>query len=733
MKFNADFIVSEKEYDFSSCIIFFKEFKTGKRIKNALLIATALGNYEARINSKRVSDYVLAPGWTQIAKRLQYQNYDVTNMIEESNTIEIEVGNGWYRGKAAPLRPGQTDLPVAIAAELEITYTDGTIEKITTDETWMTRQSNILFSDGFDGETWDFNYVDENSVHCKRIEWDKSILIPQEGEIIKEHERITPALITAANGDKILDFGQNMTGYAQISVNASKGDRYVLECAEILDRDGNFFNGNYRKAKAKMEFICKDGLNVFKPKFTFFGFRYLRLTEYPIRQGKKINPEDFVGICVYSDIRRTGYLNCSNEKLNKLFDNIFWSQKDNYLDVPTDCPQRDERKGWTGDAQVFAHAASFNYDVLKFFKKWMHDVSAASHNGRIPKFVPARWEGASAIDEGLLTNSSAWGDAVLICPWQMYLTYGDKEILKDNFPAMKAWVDYMGRAAQDEFMFTGHFQFGDWLGLDAAEGSLEGSTRKDFIGTAFYAYSTSLLVKIGKVLSHDMTEYEKLYKNIRRQFIKAYGEKYETQTECALALVFDLTENKEKTADRLATLVRKCGMHLMTGFVGTPYLLHALSENGHRDIAYSLLLREEYPSWLYSVNAGATTIWEHWDGQKTDGSLWYSTTGECVDMNSFNHYAYGAVADWVYTYAAGIRRCEDAPGFERAVINPHPDRRLSHLTASVETRKGKISSKWSYTNDGIRYDITTPCETEVIIGDKHRFVCAGDYIFYERA
>lgn len=729
MKFNADFIVSGKKYDFSACVIFYKEFETEKKIKSAYLTATSLGNYEARINSKRVSDYVLAPGWTQVAKRLQYQTYDVTDMLKKKNKLEIEVGNGWYRGRMAALRPGQEDLPVAVAAELLITYGDGTAEKITTDETWKTKRSNILYSDCFNGETWDFNYVDRRAVPCKKIKWDKKILIPQEGEKICEHERIRPSLITAANGDKILDFGQNMTGYVKISVNAKKGDRYVLECAEILDKDGNFFNGNYRSAKARMEFICKDGLNVFKPKFAFYGFRYLRLTECP-KGG--IDPNNFEGICVYSDIKKTGYLNCSNEKLNKLFDNIFWGQKDNYLDVPTDCPQRDERKGWTGDAQVFAHAASFNFDVLKFFKKWMHDVSAASMDGRVPKLVPARWEDASVLDEGLLSNSSAWGDAILICPWQMYLTYGDTEILKDNFDTMKGWVDYMGRVTKDKYMFTGHFQFGDWLGLDAPEGSLAGSTRKDFIGTAFYAYSTSLLIKIGKILSHDMKEYEKLYKNIKKQFIKAFGENYETQTECALALYFDLTADKKKTAERLASLVRDCGMHLMTGFVGTPYLLHALSENGYQDIAYSLLLREEFPSWLYSVNAGATTIWEHWDGQKTDGSLWYSTTGQCVDMNSFNHYAYGAVADWVYGYAAGIKRCEEAPGFEKAVIEPHPDKRLGHLTASVETRRGKISSKWSYTNDGIRYDITTPCETEIILGDKHYHVEAGDYIFYER-
>lgn len=731
MKFNADFIVSEKEYEFSECVIFFKDFNTYKKIKSATLTATALGIYEARINGARVGDYIFAPGWTQYAKRLQYQSYDVTGLIKKKNRLEIEVGNGWFRGAIAWLRPGQEHFPKALASELVILYEDGSEEKITTDATWKSKKSNVLFSDIYNGETQDACYVDRSPSSCKKIRWDKKILIPQEGEKITEHERIIPSLITAPNGDKLLDYGQNMTGYVSVCVNAKKGEKIVLNCAEVLDKEGNFFNGNYRKAKSTMEFICKEGKNEFKPKFSFFGFRYIKLTEYP--EGE-IDPASYVGICVYSDIKRTGYLKCSNDKLNKLFENIIWGQKDNYLDVPTDCPQRDERQGWTGDAQVFARAASFNFDVLKFFAKWMHDVSAAATpDGRIPKHVPTRWEGCNVDDVGLLNNSSAWGDAVVICPWQMYLTYGDKAILKDNFDAMKGWVDYMGSVTKDKFMFTGHFQFGDWLGLDAEEGSLAGSSRKDLIGTAFYAYSTSLLVKIGRVLKKNMDEYETLYKNIKKQFIKVYKDEYNTQTECAIALHFDLTADRQKTADRLASLVKDCGMHLMTGFVGTPYLLHALADNGYGDIAYSLLLREEFPSWLYSVNAGATTVWEHWDGQKTDGSFWYANGSSCYDMNSFNHYAYGAVADWVYGYAAGIRRCEDAPGFEKAVISPHPDKRLTYLEATVETRKGKIKSRWTHESNGaVRYDIETPCDTEIIIGEKHYSVQAGEYSFYER-
>lgn len=726
MKLNADFIISEKKYDDGACVIFFKEFTSSKKIKSACLKATALGVYEARINGKRVSDYVLAPGWTQYAKRIQYQVYDVTDLIKSKNKLEIEVANGWFRGPISrPFPPEKLVFPLAAIAELTLEFEDGTKECIATDKTWQTLRSNVLYSDIYNGETQDANYRDRYAAPCKKLKWDKKVLLEQEGEKICEHEHFVPTLFTAPNGDKILDYGQNLTGYVHVKTNAKKGEKIILNCAEVLDKDGNFYNENYRKAKSTMEFVCKEGANEFKPKFTFFGFRYIKLSEYP--EGE-INPENYEAIVVHSDLKRTGYLTCSNEKLNKFFENVIWGQRDNYLDIPTDCPQRDERDGWTGDAQVFARAASYNFNVLKFFKKWLHDVSAASApDGRVPKLVPAYWENCPIEDTGLLNNSSAWGDAIVICPWQMYLTYGDTEVLRDNFATMKGWIDYMGRVTKDEFMFTGHFQFGDWLGLDAPEGSYTGSSRKDLIGTAFYAYSTSLFVKIGKILKKDVSEYETLYENIKKAFIKAFSDEYETQTECALALFFDLTLDKKKTADKLASLVRECGNHLMTGFVGTPYLLHVLSANGYADVAYSLLLREEFPSWLFSVNSGATTIWEHWDGRKSDGSFWSK------DMNSFNHYAYGAVIDWVYAYAAGIERCEDAPGFKKVVIAPHPDKRLGYLEGKLETKYGLIVSKWSYdVSGGLRYDIETPCDAEIIIGDKHKFVSPGKYVFYER-
>ena len=395
-----------------------------------------------------------------------------------------------------------------------------------------------------------------------------------------------------------------------------------------------------------------------------------------------------------------------------MFSNIFWGQKGNFLDVPTDCPQRDERLGWTGDAQVFVKAASYNYDVERFFRKWLHDVAADQRlDGAVGQVIP------DYLPAGL--PSAAWGDAAVICPWQIYLTYGNKEVLADQFDSMKKWVDYITASTKTPYLWTGGMHFGDWLGLDAPSGSYKGSSDEDFIATAFYAYSTSIVVKAGKVLDEDVVEYEELYENIVKAFRLAYPE-YRTQTEHILAIQFRLAEDLRKTADELAEMIQEDGCQIRTGFVGTPYILHVLSEYGHNDLAYSLFLREEYPSWLFSVNQGATTIWEHWDGIMENGDFW------STDMNSFNHYAYGSVADWVYEKAAGIRLLEENAGFSKVKIQPMPDERLEWMEASIETRHGKISSKWKYIDGKVCYEIAVPVEAEIVIGDKKMIVQPGN-------
>ncbi len=526
-------------------------------------------------------------------------------------------------------------------------------------------------------------------------------------------------MFTTPKGERVIDFGQNIAGYVSLGITANKGDKIVISHAEVLDSDGNFYNANYRSAKAKLEYICRDGYQVYKPFFTFYGFRYIRLDEYP----GKADPNDFTAIAVYSDMERTGHIETGNTKLNKLYENTIWSQRGNFIDIPTDCPQRDERMGWLGDAQVFAKTACYNYNAKKFFEKWLGDIRAEQRpDGSVPDTVPNFW---------LLSRSStAWGDAVTVIPWQLYMMYGDKKDLELNFDAMKHWVDYMTADSLNKYLWTcaddsdkmWHKHYGDWLALDAPYGSYRGVSRDNFIASAFYAYSTELLIRSGKTIGKDMTEYEELYKNIVDTFKKTFTT-YTTQTECVLALYFDLTDDKEKTAEQLNDMIISNGRKLKTGFVGTPYLLYALSDNGYAKTAYDLLLQEEYPSWLYEVNHGATTIWEHWDGIRDDGTFW------STDMNSYNHYAYGSVFDWVYSVAGGIR--PGSAGFESAIIAPVPDKRLGWLAVSYETAYGKIISKWTYEGESVRYEITTPVPSIVIIGGKKYEVDKGSYVFYE--
>jgi alpha-L-rhamnosidase len=409
-----------------------------------------------------------------------------------------------------------------------------------------------------------------------------------------------------------------------------------------------------------------------------------------------------------------------------LYHNIIWGQKSNYLDVPTDCPQRDERLGWTGDAQVFCRTAAINFDVEKFFKKWLGDVAIEQwEDGRVEGVVPL------TMAKGRTRTSAAWGDVACICPWEIYLAYGNKELLREHFPMMKKWVDYIHSAGSEEFLWLDGKHYGDWLAMDAGDGIYMGATPTHMIGTAFFAYSCSLLIKAGKVLGEDMTAYEELYNNVVAKFRECYIEdgrpvergaalnnvypddkkppviNPDTQTARVLMLRFNLCteEDRPKLAKQLADMVVANGTHLTTGFVGTPYLLHVLSENGYEKLAYDLLLQETFPSWLFSVKQGATTMWEHWDGIKEDGSFWSK------DMNSYNHYAYGSVYDWIFGKAAGITVQEEGPAYERITLAPIPDERLGYLTASIETRRGKLLSHWEYRQGKLLYRFEIPAGT----------------------
>ena len=702
--------------------VFGTSFVSERKVSQATLTITALGVYEAKLNGKRVGQFVMAPGWTSYHKRLQYQEYDITDLLTtEQNKIEVTVGKGWYHGRI----PGwggcvyQDELrarPFGFTAQITLTFEDGSTQILSTDESWKVSDGPVRLSEIYDGEIYDATKVPALDQAVTVFDGPTDTLIPQQGEEVHEQERLAVKnSFVTPKGEIVLDFGQNMTGYVELTVDAKAGDCVDLSFAEVMDKEGNFYTENYRGAKAQYHYICKDGAQTWHPSLTFYGFRYIRVNAFP-GGADAAKPENFTAIAVHSDMKRTGFLNSSNLLLNQLFSNIIWGQKGNFLDVPTDCPQRDERLGWTGDAQVFVRTACLNYDAEKFFTKWLADLAADQHeDGYVSHVIPDLLQNPQA--------SSAWGDAATVCPWQVYLAFGNPQILRNQYQSMKQWVSYITTTTTTKYLWTGGTHYGDWLGLDAPSGSYKGSSNEDLIASAFYAYSTSLVIKAGTVLGEDVSELKELYSNIVRTFQETWPT-YNTQTECVLAAHFKLAKDCQAAADQLADMVRACGTKLQTGFVGTPYLLHVLSDYGHTDLAWDLLLRTKYPSWLYPVTKGATTIWEHWDGIMEDGNFWSK------DMNSYNHYAYGSVADWVYGTAAGILPREDAPGYEKVTIAPHPDTRLDWLRAELDTRHGHISSFWTKEDAEWRYEITVPVEADIVIDGVCHSVKAGSYCFY---
>ncbi len=712
---------------------FYKDFKLENQIKRAILKVSAFGVYTAYVNGKSVTDSVLNPGFTAYQHRIQYQEYDITALLNRENRLEINVGDGWAVGF------GNTENfygdRVAAIASLLIEYYDGTTEHIYTDGSWYVSKNQVTYSSIYNGETVDMTAARETLGAAVLTEV-KSALVPQEGERITEHERISPIkLIYTPKGETVIDFGQNITGYVELKIKAPRGARILIHHAEVLDSNGNFYTENYRSAKNEIVYVCSGGDDLFKPSFSFQGFRYIKLTEFPYAE---IDLSAFCAIEVHSELRRTGDFICGNDMINQLYHNIIWGQKDNYLDIPTDCPQRDERLGWTGDAQVFFKTAAINYDVKKFFEKWLSDVMLEQYeNGAIPRFVP--------MCRGYIPKFSAgWGDAACIIPWEMYIAYADKELLEKHFPMMKRWVEYVRNFGEEEFLWLGAEHFGDWLAMDGDPDVYVGATPTDFIASAYYAYSVSILVNAGETLGKDMGEYKALYESVRAAFRRRYMKNGlpvlyengstdniavdETETAYVLVLHFGLCDENERSgiADALASLIRKKGTLMTTGFIGTPYILHALSDNGKTELAYELLLEERSPSWLYSVCHGATTMWEHWNSIKEDGSFWSS------DMNSFNHYAYGAVYDWIFGVSLGIKPMASAPGYEKITIEPHPCKALGYAKASYSSKFGEIVSHWYYRGDEVFYEFDIPNGVTAYLtlpDNKIKTLTAGKYHF----
>ena len=708
-------IKSPASETYTGALSFVKKAHLKDPIASAEVMISSVGLYELVINGKKVGNRVLTPGFTSYNHRgIQYQVFDITDYLLPDTTINITVAPGWAVGYIGYAHNKNIYADhVSACAKFVVTYQDGTVETFLTDRSWEVYTHQVTFSDIYNGETIDKTHIPQflGAAEADDIAYH---LVPDIGEPIIEQESFKAVLLTTPKGEKVLDFGQNMTGYVVLTIQGEKGSKVKLSFGEVLDKDGNFYNENYRTSRNDIIYILSGEEDYFKPRFSFQGFRYVRIDEYP---HEEINVDAFSAIVVHSDLKRIGNFACGNAKINQLYHNIIWGQKSNYLDIPTDCPQRDERLGWTGDAQVFCRTAAINYDVRKFFDKWLSDLRAEqADTGEVYGTCP---EGPGMSTRAHTRTSAAWGDAATIIPWTLYQLYGDEKILSENFSMMCRWVDYMRSAGSEEYLWLGGWHYGDWLALDAGADSYQGITSTDLIASAFFAYSTQLVIQAGEILGKDVSAYKTLHENILAAFRKEYledilscdldiskdvdtlGGKI-TQTAMVLILQFGLckVEEKECILSHLIKLLEYFGGKMATGFVGTPHILHALSENGRVDVAYKLLFNEEPPSWLYSVNNGATTMWEHWNGIKEDGSFW------SADMNSFNHYAYGAIGDWLYGVVAGIKPTE--PGYKKVTLAPQPDPRLGYVTSSVKTPYGELLSSWEYVNETVKYKFIVP-------------------------
>jgi len=696
------------------------EFTADKKIESARVYVSSLGLYQLFINGEKVSDDLFTPGWTSYENRVQYQTYDVTPMIRKNNAIGAMVGDGWYRGNIG--FRGQRAYfgdQLGLIVQLVINYSDGTNSTITTDKNWKTATGPVLYSDIYDGEMYDANmemegwavagFDEDNWENAAILNHPKDILVAPQGVPVKAVEEIKPIdQIITPRGEMVVDMGQNMVGWVRIRLNGEKGDTVVMKFAEVLDKEGNFYTENLRDAKCTDTYILKgEGEEIYEPHFTFHGFRYLKLEGLD----KAPDLDDITGVVIYSDMPPTGSFTCSSDLINQLQHNIQWGQKGNFLDVPTDCPQRNERLGWTGDAQVFAPTAAFNFNVAAFYSKWLKDLALdQAPNGVVPHVIPDVLNGSG--------GSTAWADAALIVPWNTYLAYGDKRILEEQYQSMKAWVDYMKERAGADYLWTGDTHYGDWLAFATTRSDYPGATtEKDLIATAYFRYSSGLLAKIAKIIgkTDDAKIYSALSEKVKDAFINEFVTPSgrlvsHTQTAYCLAISFDLLPEDlvSDAAAYLAGDVKKMG-HLTTGFVGTPLLCKTLSDQGYEDLAFMLLNRKDYPSWLYPVTQGATTIWERWDGQKPDGSF------QNAGMNSFNHYAYGAIGEWLYTYVAGIRIDETKPGYKHFILAPHPGGGMTHATATIESMYGKIVSGWKVEGDEFIYEVEIPANTTATV------------------
>ncbi|MBI5958957.1 MAG: family 78 glycoside hydrolase catalytic domain, partial [Chloroflexi bacterium] len=658
--------------------ILYQHFDLPSRAVTARAYICGLGLYHFEVNGKKVGDEYFTPYCNAYDQWIQYQTFDITDQLTVgSNLVSVMLGNGWYKGRygANGGSIGFYGDRFALICEMHITLENGIELIVITDPSWKAQPSPVIESDIFDGETYDARIervvpLPGKTFDVKPIEIDTTRLEARRSLPVCINEEIKPmAVIHTPAGETVLDMGQNMTGWVRFRTRAPADTRIHLQFGEVL-QEGNFFRDNLRTAKAEYIYIA-DGTNaVAEPYFTFYGFRYVKVSGWV----GDLSVGDFTGCVVYSQMDTIGEIETSNEKVNQLFKNAMWGQKGNFLDIPSDCPQRDERLGWSGDAQIFSGTACFNMDVDAFFSKYTYDLGKeqSKTGGMVPYIVPM-----VNLSRG---GSSAWGDVATVMPWNVYEFYGDIGILEQQFESMCAWVDYIrdvDESSGGRRLWTEGFHFGDWLALDASDPtSRKGGTPEDFISSAFYCYSARLVARAAAVLGK--MEQADTYGHLSAEVKTAIQKEYftstgrlaiPTQTGYVLALFMDLIPDahRERVKNDLIARLDKDNTHLRTGFVGTPYLCRVLSAIGANDLAYKLLLNEDFPSWLYAINLGATTIWERWNSLNPDGSI--SSTG----MNSLNHYAYGSIVEWMYRDMCGLNPSsgnDGVTGFRHARIAP---------------------------------------------------------------
>lgn len=763
--------------------------ETENKVKSARLYISGMGLYEAYLNGEKVGDEYLTPFYNDYNHWIQFQSYDVTDMLKAGkNELGVMLGNGWYKGRFGFIDKmdrlyGDTQ---ALICELEITLENGEKVVISSDESFLCQKSPVLSSSIYDGEVYDANLTPKEEAWVPAViaeegiqEWSRR-LVPRFSLPLTIHEIIKPVqIIHTPAGETVLDFGQNLTGLFSFFCKEPKGAKIHLQFGEILQEE-NFYNENLRTAKEEFTYISDGNEKLVRPHFTFYGFRYMKVEGIT-----DLDAADFTAYALYSHMEETGHIETSNPKVNRLFLNALWGQKGNFVDTPTDCPQRDERMGWTGDAQVFCATASFNMYTPAFYHKFLYDMAEEQKElgGSVPHVVPdildqindvledpiraaqlgiktsqeSNGSGVAhadraengeeknaanetALNEAVETEketsealeketaekeperaagSCAWGDAATVIPWTSYVFFGDKTLLKKEYENMKMWTDYIHRIDEEKCggkrLWTYGFHFADWLALDNFhKDSCLGGTDPYYVASCYYLYSAELTAKAAATLGkgEDAIYYTRLAEEVREAIRKEYFTvtgriAIDTQTAMVLALRFGIVpENaRERLIQSLKTKLEEEKIHLTTGFVGTPYLCPVLTENGLADYAYTLLLNEDFPSWLYEVNMGATTIWERWNSVLPDGSI--SDTG----MNSLNHYSYGSIVEWMYRYMCGINPDEHEAGFQKFVIKPYPDIRFEYAKADYQSVYGRIESGWKKTDKGWQFQIMVPFDT----------------------